>query len=205
MHVRLSHHVAALAAICVLAGCSSESDVLARVGSQTIRTGDYLAVAGMIGGGYPGPPDSIKLQLLKDLVDRELLVQGALREGLHRDTVFMDFRRQIEEQLLRQGYYDQIGATSARVSDSEVEELYRWRAQESRARVVFSLSEQIARGALSQIQGGADFHLIADRFNPKDFTPPGGDIGFVTPGMLQNPIDDVIRQAPVGKLMGPIE
>ena len=195
----------ALAALFAVAGCSPDSGALARVGTQTIRKDDFVAVAQLLRARYPGPPDSAKVLLLKDLVDRELLVQGALREGMHQDTTFLDYRRQLEEQLLRQSYYDRIGALGARVSDAEIAELHRWREQESRARLVFTTSENAARAALGQIRAGADFGQVADRFNPRDYTPPGGDIGFVSPGMLQNPLDDAVRTAPLGTLVGPLE
>src|SRR4030095_16448378 len=61
------------------------------------------------------------------------------------------------------------------------------------------------RAALAQIRAGADFGDVAVRFNPANFTPPRGDIAYVRPGMLQLPLDDVVRQAPIGKVAGPVE
>lgn len=189
----------------MLAGCASESDVLATIGSRTITRGDFQMVARVLGGRYSGPPDSAKSQLLRDMTDRELLVQGAVRAGFHRDTTFLDLRRKTEEQMLRQTYYDEIGAANVVVSAAEIQELHRWRAQESQVQIVFTLSEPAVKAALSQIRGGADFGEVADRFNPPGFTPPRGEIGYVQPGMLQLPVDDVIRLAPVGNVVGPVE
>ena len=196
---------AAALVLLAIAGCSPDTDVLARVGSQTITTGDFEMMARALASRYPGLPDSAKAHLLRDIVDRELLVQGALREGLHRDTTFLDTRRKVEEQLLRQSFYDQLGATAVVVSQAEMEELHRWRAEERDVQIVFAMSKPAIDAALGQIRAGADFGDVADRFNPAGYTPPKGDLGYVQAGMLQQPLDDVIRLAPVGKVQGPIE
>jgi len=188
-----------------LAGCDSDSDVLARVGGQTIRRDEFLATAQALAGRYPGPPDSAKVALLRDLVDREVLVQGAMRAGLYRDTTFLDLRRRLGEQMLRQRFYDELGTSDVAVSDAEVAELYRRRAEQRWVQVVFTTYEAAAQAALAQIRAGADFGAVANRFNPAGYTPPGGDLGYVTPGMMQLPLDDVIRNAPPGKVVGPIE
>ena len=188
-----------------LAGCGSEGDVLARVGNRTILRDDFLSAAQLLSNRYPGPPDSAKVHLLRDLVDREVMVQGALHEGLHQDTTFLDYRRHLEEQMLRERYFGDLGAVGAKVSDAEIAELWRWRATESRARVIFTPSEPEIHAAAAELRRSGDFGAIADRFNPAGFTPPGGDIGFMPPGMLQNPIDDAVRTGKIGVIQGPLE
>jgi len=146
--------------------CQPESDVLARVGNRTITRGDFLMVAQALSSRYPGMPDSAKVHLLRDITDRELLVQGAMQQGMYRDTSFLDLRRRTEEQLLRQTYYDELGAGQVVVSRGEIEQLHRWRAEEAQVQVVFTLNEAAARAAADQIRRGADFGEVADRFNP---------------------------------------
>ena len=63
-----------------------KATMLARVGNRTILRDDFLSAAQLLSNRYPGPPDSAKVHLLRDLVDREVMVQGALHEGLHQDT-----------------------------------------------------------------------------------------------------------------------
>ena len=59
--------------------------------------------------------------------------------------------------------------------------------------MIFTPSEPEIHAAAAELRRSGDFGAIADRFNPAGFTPPGGDIGFMPPGMLQNPIDDAVR------------
>ena len=201
----LCRRLASLLALALIAGCSADTDVVARVGNQPIHGEDLLIVARQIGARYSGPPDSAKAHLLDDLVRRELLVQGAMRGGFHRDTALLDQRRQLEEQTLRERLFSELSGGTVPVSEGEIQTLHGWRNQETRARVVFSFSREGILAARSDLARGADFAGVADRFNPPGFTPPGGDLGFVTPGFLLQPLDDLIRTSPPGKLIGPIE
>jgi peptidyl-prolyl cis-trans isomerase C len=194
----------ALGAAAMLGGCAPDADVLARVGTRTIRQEDFVAAAQALAHRYPGPPDSAKIWLLHDMVDREVLVQGAFRAGLHRDTTFLDFSRRVEEQTMRQAYYEQLGTTEVAVSEDEIAELHRWRTEERWVRLVMTPSEESAKAALAEIRRGAKFEAVADRFNPPGQTSPGGDLGYVAPGNLPLPLDEVIRTAPIGKVLGPI-
>jgi peptidyl-prolyl cis-trans isomerase C len=187
-----------------LVGCSSDSQVIARVGDHPIRAEDLLATARALAARGVLPPDSAKQKVLEALIQRELLVRAAQRAGLHRDTVFLDLRDRTEKALLRERMIGELVAGPIEVSEGEIAKLHGWRNQESRARVIFTPSREAAEAALLQIRGGIDFALVANRFNPEGFTPPGGDIGFVTAGFLQPPIDDVVRTAVPGRLYGPI-
>ena len=191
--------------LALLAGCSPETSVIARVGSREIRRDDVLATAKVLAENGVLPADSARTALVNVLVQRELLVQAAQHEGLHRDTTFMDYRRRIEEQLLREHVVADLAGGPIAVSEAEIAEIHRWRAAETRARVIFTPMRDAAEAALAQIRAGMDFGLIANRFNPPGFAPPGGDIGFVAPGFLQPPLDDLIRTGVPGRLYGPVD
>lgn len=194
-----------LFALGLFTACSPDSQTIARVGNRAILADDMIATANALAARGALPADSTKIKLLNAMIQRELLVQGAQHLGLHRDTTFLDFRRKIEHDLLRDRMISQLVAGPIEVSESEIEQLYRWREQESRARVIFTQNREAAGAALAQVRGGIDFALVANRFNPPGFTPPGGDIGFVPPGYLQPPLDDIVRTAVPGRLYGPIE
>ena len=194
---------AALAAV-LSAGCSPQKGVLARVGNQAITEEYFLIVARQIGAGYPGPPDTMKTRLLEDLIRRELLVQAAIARGVHRDTALIDQRARLEEQALRERLFADLGGDFP-VSEDEIQTFYRWRAQETRARVIFSHTRDRIMAAHDALRRGADFAAVADRFNPAGFTAPGGEVGFAVPGLLLQPLDDIIRTSPPGQVVGPAE
>ena len=194
-----------LLAVMLAAGCSSDSQTIARVGNRDIRAEDMLATARVLAARGALPPDSAKVKLLNALIQRELLVIAAQQLGFHRDTAFLDARTKIERDLLRDRIISDLVAGPIEVSEAEVVQLYRWRDQESRARVIFTPTQDAALAAMAQVRGGIDFALVANRFNPPGFAPPGGDIGFVAPGFLQPPLDDLVRTGVPGRLYGPID
>ena len=195
----------ALAVLGLLAGCSSDRDVLARVGSYSITREDFLEAARTEQHRYSGPPDSARAALLEDLVRRELMVQAALSQGLHRDTLFLDYRRRVEEQLLRERILKSLAGGTIAVSDAEVEAFYRARSEESRCRLIFTIGREVVTAALDDLRRGVDFAAVADRFNLPGTVPPGGDLGFLQPGLLVAALDLPLRTAPLGEIVGPIE
>jgi hypothetical protein len=200
-----SHAALVLLLALPLAGCADDPDVLARVGRATITRGDFLAAAQGGALSYPGPPDSAKVRLLEDLVRRELMVQGALGAGFHQDTAFLDLRGRLEEQAIRDRLLSTIGRVATPVSEGEVAEFHRWRSKETRARMIYLYNQAMGRAARADVDAGVPFELVADRYNPAGVLPPGGDLGFITPGALIEPIDTAVRTAEPGKVVGPFE
>jgi len=189
----------------LLAGCSSGPAVLAKVGDRKITVDDFLDVASRSQGQYPGSPDSAKTALLEDLVKRELVVSEALKRGLVSPEDQARMLRQAQEQLALRALIQQLAPRDVPVSDAEVQALYQQRAHEAHALIVFTPDRAACDQAFGEIQRGADFGATADRFNTTGMTPPGGDLGFITPGTLMPILDDALTRGPVGKVLGPIE
>jgi parvulin-like peptidyl-prolyl isomerase len=194
-----------LGVVALLAGCGTDSGVLARVGGGTITRDEFLRAAAAEPNRFPGPPDSARSALLRGLVERELLLQGALLAGLDRGERFADYQRTLEQQMLRERMIRELADGPVAVSPAEVEEYYRWRAEEAHCRLIHTLSAEVARAALDELQRGVDFATVADHFNPPGELSPGGDLGFVTSGTLVGPLDLALRTAPIGRVIGPVE
>jgi peptidyl-prolyl cis-trans isomerase C len=200
----------ALAAIFVvtaalLAGCSSGPPVLAKVGDRKITVDDFLDVASRSQGQYTGSPDSAKAALLEDLVKRELVVSEALKRGLVSPADQARMLQQAQEQLALRALIQQLAPRDVPVSDAEVQALYQKRANEAHALIVFTPDRATCDQAFGEIQRGADFGATADRFNTMGMLPPGGDLGFITPGTLMPTLDDALTSGALGKVLGPIE
>jgi parvulin-like peptidyl-prolyl isomerase len=197
--------LAAPAAAWLLGGCGGEPEVVARVGNEAITVADFDEAARNSASQYPPLPDTAKVMLLRDLVQRQLLITGAKQSGLYRDTVFLDYRRTEEDRLLRQELFQRMAGGPFAASAEEAEALYQRRNQEVHARVLYAMSREIARAAAAELQHGTDFAVACDRFNPPGSLPPGGDLGFLVPGALVPAIDDALVDAPLGQVVGPIE
>lgn len=194
--------VASLAGLSI--GCSKDAGVLARVNQQAITVDQFNEVARGNLEQLAGTPDSAKTRLLKDLVDRELLVQGARAQGLDRTPEFQAYRLQIENQVLRETLYQRLLAGPYPVSDAEVRTQHERQAEVTRARLIFAHDEAMVRAAEKDLARGDDFAVVADRYNPTGQVPPGGDIGFLQPGSLLSPLDDVVRTGVPGRVYGPL-
>lgn len=208
----LSRHLGASARYGLLAltlavlasGCGSRSTVVARVGAEDITVGEFEDVARRAQGLYSAPPESAKALLLDDLVQRSLLVQAAQRPTGENDTLAAYHRKRIEREVLFTAMMERLAPRSVAVSEAELRTLYEWRSMEAHIQLIFSPTRDLAMAALREIQGGLDFGAAADRFNPSQLFPPRGDLGFVAPGQLVSPLDDLLRTAPLGQPVGPV-
>lgn len=188
----------------LIVGCSGDAGVLARVREQTITVEQFNEVARGNIAQLQGSPDSVKARLLNDLVNRELLVQGALNERLDQGPEFAAYKERLEAQVLRESLYQRLLGGPFPVSDAEVRELYERRGTATRARIIFSYEEDFARLARKDIDRGEDFTVVADRYNPTGVIPPGGDVGFIQAGSLLPPLEDLVRTSPPGQVVGPV-
>jgi parvulin-like peptidyl-prolyl isomerase len=204
--VRLLAFVSILVVLApLLAGCSSGPPVLAKVGDRAITVDDFIDVARRSQSQYPGVPDSAKAALLEDLVKRDLMVSEALRRDLFTKEQQAQMLQQAREQIALRDLVEQMAPADAPVSDAEVQALYRQRATEAHALIVFTPDRAACDRALEELRQGADFGATADRFNPPGMTPKGGDLRFVTAGTLLPILDEALSGGPIGKVLGPIE
>lgn len=199
----LRHALALL--VVTLAGCSADRDVLIRVGNRVVTVEEFRSVARGNENQYPGTPEQAKAALLEDLLRRALLLHEAEQQGLFRDSVVTQLRRTAEDRILTEALLRSLNPDRIAVSDAEVARAVAWRDTASHLLLVFSPTAAAARAAADELRHGADFAAVADRFNPPGLMPAGGDFGYVTPGSMVAPIDGLLRTAPLGETVGPIE
>ncbi len=186
------------------AGCAG-SPPLATVGSQTITVEDFVAAARETPGRYPDAPDSGRRVLLEDLVTRALLVEEAKRRGIDRDSLSQRVARSLEDQAVLAELLQRMAPRQVAVSEAEVDSFHRRNGIESRALVILTPDRPAAYEARRLVEAGTPFGAVADRFNISGTVPPGGDIGFQRAGSMMEPLDDVLLDAPLGELVGPLD
>jgi len=194
-----------VAALATLAGCGSGSQPLAEVGARSVTRADFEAAARDNWQPYGVFPDSARRLLLEDLVRRDLLLAAADHEGLFRDSVTIRAARRAEEQALTRALIARLVDAATPVSDSEIATLYRWVGTQAHLQMIYAPDRDAANGAMAQLKAGADFAEVSNHFTPGGLIPPGGDVGWLTPGTLVPPLDDFLREAPVGVIQGPAE
>ena len=189
----------------LLAGCSPGPAELARVGSRRVTAEEFMNVARANLRQYPGTADDARSTLLADLVRRDLLLEAADHMGLFRDSLTVRFRKDTEEQALARALYQSLAPTDIPVSNAEVDSFYRWRQSEAHIALIYVPNRTQADAAMNALRIGEPFASVADRFSPPRTLPPGGDLGYLQPGALVDPLDTWLRSAPVGRTLGPTE
>ncbi|MEO5618320.1 MAG: peptidylprolyl isomerase [Candidatus Eisenbacteria bacterium] len=188
-----------------LTGCAGESQPIARVGSTALTRADFMAAAGGAGEQYPPDAEPAKAMLIEDMVRRRLLVLAATQRGIFDDTLVVNYRRLKEEELLVQALGSHLAPTGVSVSEAEIRQLYAWRDSAARVQIIYAFTQQQCESAAREARAGADFTELADRINPTGAIPPGGDIGMQAPGNLTSPLDEHVRTAAPGTIVGPLE
>jgi parvulin-like peptidyl-prolyl isomerase len=203
--------LSAAAALCSLAlvalagGCGSRSDVLAVVGPRIVTVSDFQEVARGNWQQYPGEADVARRTLLEDLVRRDLLLAAADAQGLFRDSMVVAAARRAEEAALAQTLQQRMVLNAVPVSDGEIATLHGWMATQSHLQLIFAPDRSAASSAMNDLAAGADFAAVSARYTPGGLLPPGGDVGWITPGTLVPSLDNQLREAPIGAIRGPIE
>lgn len=188
-----------------LGGCAGDSQPIARVGTSTLTRADFIAAASGSGDQYPPDAEPAKAMLIEDMVRRRLLVLAARQRGIFDDSLVANFRRLKEEELLIQALGSHLSPTGVAVSDAEIRQLYAWRDSAARVQIIYAFTRQMCEAAAREARSGADFAMLADRINPAGAIPPGGDIGMQSAGNLLSPLDEHVRTAAPGSIVGPLE
>lgn len=194
-----------LASVPFVAGCAERPTVLAEVGDRDITAEDFREV--LVGNemNYPADADSAKRLALRDMMRRELLVVAARQRGLHEDSAAIRYRQNVEDRILVEAYYRREAPADIPVSEGEIAEFYAWRDSASHVLLIYTAERDAADAALRELREGVAFADVANRYNLAGTMPPGGDIGFRLPGDLVDPLDEQMRTAPIGQIVGPLQ
>lgn len=151
--------------------------------------------------------------------DSEEEFRAALvREGLSERDLRVRFRRDVENQLLKQRLI-QRKLAEVNVSNGEVREFYnRYRdslpSQPAAIKLshilltvgVTPASREAVRARLTEIlgeiQGGLDFAEAARKYSEDPTAPTGGDLGWLSKGDLVGPFEDAAFQLTPGQVSG---
>lgn len=191
--------LAALAA----SGCGADRRPVARVGDHTITVADFADAASRNQMQYPGPPEQAKEAILQDLVRGELMLVAAHARGTDTTATARNFERSVRDRTLMQALYAQLAPRDPGVSEAEARQMYAWRSVQADAQVIYATDETTIRHALELLDRGEPFGDVARQVNIPSMLPPGGALGFVSPGSLFPPLDAALLSQPLGKVGGP--
>jgi len=194
-----------LVAALALTGCSAFDKPVLKVGSRTMTLADFAEVAAGNESQYPGLPDSAKRALLDDLERRELLIAAARHAGYDTTSFARAQRKELEDRLVVEALMKQLASPDQRVSEGEVRRMFEWRSSQYDVAAIYTLDALSIRMARAALDAGEPFAAVASRFSLPGMLPPGGSLGYITPGQLISPLDGELRTLKVGAIGGPYE
>jgi len=193
----------ALGLALLVAGCSPSDRVLVRVGSQKVTVADFERAAKASAAQYPGTPAEATRELVGDLERRAVMLEFAHRRGDDSATIVRNAWNDEERRALVQTLYARVAPQGQRVSEAEAQSLYEARKVESHLHMLYSSSEPQILRAKARIEAGEPFERVAAENSLLGFLPANGDMDWVAPGALPDPLDGAMRTLPVGELGGP--
>ena len=188
-----------------LAGCSSGGQPIIQAGSQTVTVADFDRTAKNAAAQYTGAPDVAKAELVDDLRRRAVLLELAHRMGYDTSSVLANIMRDEERRILIQALYTRVAPQAQKVSEAEARSLYAARNEESHVHVIYSSSRGATEGALQRLRAGEPFARVAVDYSLLGVLPPDGDLGWVAPGALPDPLDGALRHQALGEISAPLE
>ena len=182
------------------------TQVLATVNGTDITLGHVIVARRSLPEQFQGLPDDV---LLPGLVD-QLVQQTLLSEALSAVPPSVEIQIENETRNLRAG-----AALRETLADAVTEEAVRAAYEERVAGVepsteyhashILVESEEAAREAIAEIEGGADFADVARARSTGPSGPSGGDLGFFGEGMMVPPFEEAVKQLEPGEISEPVE
>ena len=193
----LTHGVHAVAQV----STSNNVDFFATVNGTPLTNGllDLNIKAAMAQGQKDSP--ELKNALKDELINRELLTQESIRQGLDKDIDFRDQIAQLKQTLMIQTFLENHFQKNP-ISDAKLREEYDRQkkligdgasANQYRLSQIIVSNETDALDLIRRIQKGELFGKLAQEYSIDQASKTnGGQIGWVLPGQVVPPVANVI-------------
>jgi peptidyl-prolyl cis-trans isomerase C len=201
----------------VAPGCSeviSEAPVLAVVNGKPISQGEFDYRWAELSDSARGRYESQggKKKFLDDLISREILLQEARRRGLDQTLALRERLERVKEQLILDELMKEATAQPVHVSQAELDTYYGSHtdmilaARQIRAAHIVLANVFQAKDMRNQINGGANFSRLAQRYSLDEKTKAdGGEFTFTRHGQFDPAIEHLLLTLKLGVLSDPVE
>lgn len=144
-----------------------------------------------------------KKQLIEELVQREVLMQDALKKQLDKSPEFIERMETIKRSLLSQMALQNYMKSNP-VTDEEIRAEYDSKmgnaGTEYKARHILVKSEEEAKQLIDELNKGADFAELAKSKSTGPSGPQGGDLGWFSAGQMVAPFSEAVIALENGKI-----
>jgi parvulin-like peptidyl-prolyl isomerase len=133
---------------------------------------------------------------LQKLIERELLLQEGVKKGFDKDEEILRKVEQFKEDLIIEDLTQKLCAGKDEVSDKEMEAYYREHKEQffagARVRVRHIMVKTFAEAQAikKRLNQGEDFIALAKQYSIWPSKENGGDLGYITRGMVDKAFED---------------
>ncbi len=196
--------LAAMAACLMSLSCGGkESDVLATIGDKTITLGDFNVAHSAI-SVFSRPPlltFEDKENFLNTLINKEILMGEAYRQGLDRDPTVTAARERWSQEYILRALFKEISEKDLDIKLDDVKEYYRKSRAKIHARQIVVASPDVAKEIREKLMSGGDFASMARRYSIDEATASkGGDLGVLGKDTTNPTIQQVAANLGVGEI-----
>ena len=175
----------------VFADEATDDPVVARVNGDVVYESELMAAAAVLPAQYQANIAAILPTLLDRIVDLRLVVSAGKSAGLLEEADVQMRLDAARDQVISQVYIER--QLTERVTDEVLQERYQEMVgelaveREVHARHILLETEEDAKAAISELDGGADFATLAQERSTGPSGPQGGDLGFFAKGQMVAP------------------
>ena len=193
----------------IFAGCgSAPKDTVAKVGKYTITVDDLNEAVKPMQARWKSVDEAIEGRkgVLDNLVKQKLLLLGAYKEGLDKDSVVVARISGNDDRRLITALWQVEIANKVNITDQMVKDLYDKRGTEFNAAHILVQDEALANEIAKKAKAGEDFAELATQYS-KDpgSAAKGGDLGWFTVGRMVKPFEDAVVALKDGEISDPVK
>ena len=192
---------------------AAEDQVLAKIGSETIKDSDLQTLA-------EAAPDAIKQsaaspaakrQWLDHLIDIYALAAGAEAQGLDKNPEFQRLLKFAKKDLLARTFFDKQFKALPKPTEAEAKAYYEKNAQKYvvpesiHLRHILVDSDKKAKEAMAKLKKGASFAQVASEMSTCPSSANGGDLDWLPKERLVKEVGDAAFKMKKGDIVGPVK
>jgi peptidyl-prolyl cis-trans isomerase C len=140
--------------------------------------------------------DKGRREFLQKLIERELLLQEGVKKGFGKDEEILRKVEQFKQGLIIEALTEKFCAGKDEVSDKEVEAYYKGNkskfslGERVRVRHIMVKTRSEAQEIKDRLNRGEDFIALAKQYSIWPTKQQGGDLGYITRGMVDKSFED---------------
>jgi len=189
---------------------AKEDKVVAVVNGHEIRVSEVEMAAEDILGQLPDVPPQLRYPYIVEyLVERHLLAQAAVKEGVAESEEYKRRLALYQAKALRDAYYaEKIKPT---VTEEQIKTAYDTESakvaqtERVRARHILVGSEQEAKQIIERLNAGEKFEDVAKKYSLDGSKEYGGDLGYFTAAEMVPEFSKAAFALKVGEVSAPIK